>query len=204
MRRQPKQRRSREMVDRILEAAAATLVERGLEYTTTNHIADQAGVNIASLYHYFTNKEEIVAAVLEWQARKLMEGFTRQQVELDLARLPLPVLVQTALMFTLQTLRADPVVRELAKHWNQLSPQYAMSLLEQQLLDIAMTWFRANYRDYPLEDLHVRLFVLINSSMATLARYLATPPSMVMVKDAQIVAVMTDMIVKTLTPEGEG
>ena len=50
----------------------------------------------------------------------------------------------------------------------------------------------------------VRLFVLINSSMATLARYLATPPSMVMVKDAQIVAVMTDMIVKTLTPEGEG
>ena len=98
MRRQPKQRRSREMVDRILEAAAATLVERGLEYTTTNHIADQAGVNIASLYHYFTNKEEIVAAVLEWQARKLMEGFTRQQVELDLARLPLPVLVQTALI----------------------------------------------------------------------------------------------------------
>ena len=47
MRRQPKQRRSREMVDRIPEAAAATLVERGLEYTTTNHIADQAGVNIA-------------------------------------------------------------------------------------------------------------------------------------------------------------
>lgn len=199
MRRQPRQKRSREMVDRILEAAAATLVERGLEYTTTNHIADQAGVNIASLYHYFTNKEEVVAAVLEWQARKLMEGFTQQQNQLDLAHMPLSVLARTALLFTLHTLRADPVIGELAKHWNQLSPQYAMSLLEQQLLDIGMAWFRANYRDYPQDDLHVRLFVLINSTMATLARYLAMPASMV--KDQDIVDVLTDMIVKTLTPD---
>lgn len=199
MRRQPKQKRSREMVDRILEAAASTLVERGLEFTTTNHIADKAGVNIASLYHYFTNKEEVVAAVLEWQARKLMQGFSEQQSQLDIARMPLPVLARTGLIFTLHALRADPVIGELAKHWNQLSPQYAMSLLEQQLLDIGMAWFRANYQEYPIDDLHVRLFVVINASMATLARYLAIPASMI--KDNEIVDVLTDMIVKTLSPD---
>lgn len=60
----PKQRRSREMVEAILEAAARVFVEAGLDEATTNAIAHRAGVSIGSLYQYFADKESLVRALL--------------------------------------------------------------------------------------------------------------------------------------------
>lgn len=48
-------------VDAILQAATCILVQEGWEGLTTNRVAQRAGVNIASLYQYFPNKESIVA-----------------------------------------------------------------------------------------------------------------------------------------------
>jgi len=57
----PKQARSRASFDAIVDAAARLLRERGYEALTTNRIAEQAGVGIATLYEFFPNKEAIVA-----------------------------------------------------------------------------------------------------------------------------------------------
>ena len=59
-RRRPVQRRSHEMVDRILEAAARVLAAEGYAAMSTNRVADAAGVSIGSLYRYFNDKAEIV------------------------------------------------------------------------------------------------------------------------------------------------
>jgi AcrR family transcriptional regulator len=40
------------------------LAERGFAATTTNHIADAAGVSIGTLYHYFPSKEALIEAVV--------------------------------------------------------------------------------------------------------------------------------------------
>ena len=48
------------MVDWILEAAMRLLSGQGYEATTTNKIAELAGVSIGSLYHYFPNKDAIL------------------------------------------------------------------------------------------------------------------------------------------------
>ncbi len=56
-----------------MEAAALLLAERGYERTTTNHIADRAGVNIASLYEYFPGKDAIVAQVAERLVGRVLE-----------------------------------------------------------------------------------------------------------------------------------
>ena len=61
----PSQRRSRETFEAIVEACAGLLAERGYALTTTNHVAERAGVNIASLYEYFPGKDAIVAQVAE-------------------------------------------------------------------------------------------------------------------------------------------
>ncbi|MFX9866833.1 helix-turn-helix domain-containing protein, partial [Acinetobacter baumannii] len=45
---------------------------RGLEFTTTNHIAAEAGVDIASLYQYFSNKEDLIEAWQEQLAEDLI------------------------------------------------------------------------------------------------------------------------------------
>jgi AcrR family transcriptional regulator len=66
------QRRSRETVDALVEAATGLLPERGYAGTTTNHIAERAGVNIASLYEYFPGKDAVVAQVAERLVERVM------------------------------------------------------------------------------------------------------------------------------------
>lgn len=61
----PSQQRSRATFEALIEACAWLLTKRGYAGTTTNHIAERAGVNIASLYEYFPGKDAIVAQVAE-------------------------------------------------------------------------------------------------------------------------------------------
>ena len=64
-RRQPRQKRARETVARILDATAELLDEQGFERLTTNAIAQRSGLNVASLYGYFPNKFAVMAALWE-------------------------------------------------------------------------------------------------------------------------------------------
>lgn len=70
VRKRPKQRRSRETVDVMLEAAAQMFTREGLA-TTTNRIAERAGVSIGTLYQYFPNKH---AMLQELAVRHLLRG----------------------------------------------------------------------------------------------------------------------------------
>lgn len=69
-RRDPKQTRSRAIVDAIVEAGRQILEADGPGALTTNHIADRAGVSIGSLYRYFPNKEAVIAAICATQTQR--------------------------------------------------------------------------------------------------------------------------------------
>jgi AcrR family transcriptional regulator len=64
-RKQPRQDRSRHTVAAILDAAAQVFARRGYANTTTNHIAERAGVSIGSLYQYFPSKDAVLVALAE-------------------------------------------------------------------------------------------------------------------------------------------
>lgn len=70
-RRAPRQARSQRTVDVLLTATARVLVARGWAGTTTNHVAERAGVSVGTLYEYFPGKEALVAALVE---RHLVEA----------------------------------------------------------------------------------------------------------------------------------
>ncbi|TMZ52891.1 TetR/AcrR family transcriptional regulator, partial [Klebsiella pneumoniae] len=80
-RKTPRQQRSRETVAAILEAAAQLFQRHGYTATTTNKIAERAGVSIGSLYQYFPNKEALLAALaqehLETATASLIQAFAR-------------------------------------------------------------------------------------------------------------------------------
>ncbi|MFN8529479.1 MAG: TetR/AcrR family transcriptional regulator [Anaerolineae bacterium] len=59
-RRIPKQSRSQQRVDHILDTAERMFIEQGYESATTNAIAARAGVSIGSLYQFFPSKEAIL------------------------------------------------------------------------------------------------------------------------------------------------
>lgn len=71
-RKAPRQQRSRETVDALLEATARVLVRRGYGGTNTNLVAETAGVSVGSLYQYFPNKEALVAALHRRHAEQLL------------------------------------------------------------------------------------------------------------------------------------
>lgn len=74
-RRRPKQQRSRETVNQILDAAIRVMERGGFEAFTVNAIAAEAQVNVATLYSYFANKHQ------------LLERLTRDRLDERLAML---------------------------------------------------------------------------------------------------------------------
>ena len=63
LRRQPQQKRSKERVERILDAAAIVFDEVGFEAATTHAIAAKANTAVGSLYQFFPDKLAIFNAL---------------------------------------------------------------------------------------------------------------------------------------------
>jgi len=79
-RKQPKQERATATVDAILQAAAYILIRDGWGALNTNKVAKRAGVNIASVYQYFPNKQAIV---VELQRRHITRARQTQPLQLQ-------------------------------------------------------------------------------------------------------------------------
>ncbi len=71
MRRKPRQARSQERVNRILDVAEALFASQGYAATTTNAIAAHAEVPIGSLYQFFPDKTAILQALALRYAERL-------------------------------------------------------------------------------------------------------------------------------------
>jgi AcrR family transcriptional regulator len=59
----PVQARSRERLQRVLDAADRVLAEEGAEAFTTTRVAEAAGIPVGSVYRFFPDKEAIVEAL---------------------------------------------------------------------------------------------------------------------------------------------
>jgi AcrR family transcriptional regulator len=71
-----KQRRSRERRDRIVAAATHLFGKRGIAQTSLTEVARFAGMPLPSLYDYFRDKQDLVAAVPEQNYQALYEQLT--------------------------------------------------------------------------------------------------------------------------------
>nr|WP_294816932.1 TetR family transcriptional regulator [uncultured Sphingomonas sp.] len=68
-RKSPKQARSNQLVEAVLDAAVQVLMKEGAQRFTTARVAERAGVSVGSLYQYFPNKAAILFRLQsdEWQ-----------------------------------------------------------------------------------------------------------------------------------------
>jgi AcrR family transcriptional regulator len=60
--------RGRATRDRIVETAARVIMARGVAGTTIQDVMAEAQVSTSQVYHYFSGKSELVAAVIEFHA----------------------------------------------------------------------------------------------------------------------------------------
>lgn len=106
-RRKPSQERSRDRVERILEATAVLLSSTPVDKITTAAIAEEAGVPIGSVYQYFPNK----LAVLAELARRVMERVDLRTASLiaeDFGVLPWDQAIDRAIDATMQGYAEEP------------------------------------------------------------------------------------------------
>lgn len=74
-RKKPQQARAKATVEAILTAATYILERHGWSHFTTNRVAEKAGVNIASLYQYFPNKEALIEALRQMHIDETRRAF---------------------------------------------------------------------------------------------------------------------------------
>src|SRR2546423_12720056 len=70
----PKQARSRQTKEKIINAAIELFEERGYEKTTSNDIAAAAGVSVGSFYVYFTDKRQLLLTIFDRLADELFKN----------------------------------------------------------------------------------------------------------------------------------
>lgn len=131
-----RQERSKETVQRILEAAAALMAEKGAEAVTMSDIAERADVVIGALYRYFEDKRAINKAIL-------LEHYA--QVDAMLKEKTWPVMTAEGLIATMQSLyelyfemhQHDPLYRNI---WSLVQTD-----TELQALDVEDSLKNARY-----------------------------------------------------------
>ena len=92
MRRQPKQARSKEKVTAIVQAAIEQLSVVGYEGLSTADVAERAGVSVGTLYQFFDNKDDLMAAIAE-EHTAAMQQFRAKYLGGDAIYVPPEILI---------------------------------------------------------------------------------------------------------------
>jgi AcrR family transcriptional regulator len=68
---------------RIVQTAAQLMSERGVANTTVEDVREAAGVSASQVYHYFTDKRDLVQAVIDHQTESVVGSQAPLFVDLD-------------------------------------------------------------------------------------------------------------------------
>ena len=172
MRKKPQQQQAKLIVDHILQAAQICIVEQGLMQITTPKIAEKAGVSVGSLYQYFENKEEIIQELLRRKSENL--GLALKQMVITQEQLSIQEIIPLSIQFGFDVMRAESgFFIEVLKHWHGYNHSEAAQILEKHFFELGMYLFNRFYRHWDFETLKNKSFVIINSTLFTMMRYVS-------------------------------
>src|SRR5258708_20678429 len=113
LRRRAKQERSQTTVDAILEAAARVLMRHEYAASSTNRIAEVAGVSVGTLYQYFRNKDEVFDALILRERARILRVIEDEPLH---AREPLHAKLRRFLRLVLHSIPYDPQIFRRLEH----------------------------------------------------------------------------------------
>lgn len=191
MRKQPKQQRSQKMVEALIDATGRAIVEQGLAHASTNHIAALAGVSIGSLYQYFDGRDALLEALLDRMSRDLtglIDVRIGPLLDADV-RTTVHGLLSSVFAFMQQD---EGLYLELARNWHLLHSMRVVDLLERHMFEICRLYLLRHLDQFRLGNPHAVLFVIINSTLMTMIRYLSQPNSHL--RKDEIIDSLSDML----------
>lgn len=112
LRRAPSQQRSRERVERILDAAATIVVEQGVDNLKVSDIAKSAHVPLGTVYQFFARKDDIIYALAQRFADRFGEVLAATLARVD-SGIGWRELLDRLLDAYAAFYRSEPALREL-------------------------------------------------------------------------------------------
>jgi AcrR family transcriptional regulator len=195
-RKTPKQERSRDTVDVILEAAARVLVRLGYARATTNRIADAAGISVGSLYQYFPSKDAIAVELLR-RYRERLVALLRGQMA-SVAEASLESMVRTLVTALLRAEGIDPALhRVLIEQVLRTSARAEMLGFEERIEALLAEALRASPGIMSAKNPEVAAFVLVRAVLGAVHAAVVDRPG---VNGPELVEEITRMIVRYLSP----
>lgn len=184
VRKQPTQKRAQVLVDSLVEAAGQVVVRDGLDALTTVRVAERAGVSAGSLYQYFADKDDLIAAVSARVEKDMIAAVDR--VAASALSLPPPAFARALLDAAFEAMEArNGLGRELLRNWYWLDTSAGFQHFEQRMLDVLRNYALAHLRE-GVDPSPARAFVVINSVLFTLLRYLSAPTPPVFGRDVLV------------------
>jgi AcrR family transcriptional regulator len=104
--RAPQQERGQRRVEQILDAAESVFAELGVDGTSMQLIADRAESSVGSLYHFFPNKDAIVA--LGARYAEVIRVTNEEAMPLEMAHLPAEELFERILTSQVRFIERTP------------------------------------------------------------------------------------------------
>jgi len=127
-------------VDAILSAAEEMLVSKGLDRTTTNRIAERAGVSVGTLYQYFDDKE----AVFDGVASRFTEALAAQTMPLaGASEADIATQLQSLLHATAAVTHQHPGLMTALQALPSEAIQERMTRVRGSLIQRVADWIRA-------------------------------------------------------------
>jgi AcrR family transcriptional regulator len=196
-RRKPVQARSKEMVERILDAATHVLATQGYGRMSTNHVADVAGVSVGSLYRYFSDKDEIFETLRLRASDAILRRLTDAIAEA--ASKPPQVGVRAVVSALVAALQEHgPVVRALVNEVPLGTQANVLPEIERGLATFTRIYAAQQAPDVPAAEMDARIYLAMGVTLNSCLRIaLEKPPEL----DADhLIDLVVGMLVLGLSP----
>lgn len=160
MRKQPKQTRSREMVQRIVTAARLQLINEGYDGFATNHVAAAAGISPGSLYQYFPDKQAILEVVIDqyWErlAKQIESSLSERTDEFS------PENARAVINALLTALESDPaLLRVLLEELPRSRVLSQYRTMQRRIRDLAATLMVLHGQVTDRSDAQIKAWVTV-------------------------------------------
>jgi AcrR family transcriptional regulator len=158
-RKMPLQARSRATVDAILAATARLLVKQGFDRTSTNQVAEAAGVSIGSLYQYFPSKESLVAALLD-QHHDEMRAVLVSELE-RVRQAPVADAVRAVIEAMLRAHAVDPALHRVLMEQVPKTGRPGRRDFDRQILMVIKAYLHDRRAELDIADVELSAFLVV-------------------------------------------
>ncbi|MGD0527323.1 MAG: TetR/AcrR family transcriptional regulator [Polyangiaceae bacterium] len=196
-RKKPRQQRSQDTVECILDATARVLCSTGYDRASTNRVAMAAGVSVGSLYQYFPSKEALVAALVDRHVEQMTALVTAKLAEVSTA--PLDVAVRTMIDSMFDAHRIDPRLHKvLIEQVPRIGKLEGVVGVEREVEVLVAAFLTVRRGDVRPSRLEAAAFVLCN--LVEAVTHAAVLAELKDPRRSEVVAELTDMVLRYLAP----